>query len=80
MMDSPSTVSLGTMAESTLQPRAYQYEMFDRSMKRNVIVAVYLTDSFEISMVTTYRWILVAERHTCLSSSNLKNDSGGEDH
>ena len=54
-----------------LQPRDYQLEMFERSMKENVIVAVchFYAPSSELHIILTCdsRWTLAVEKLSCES-------------
>ena len=45
-----------------LQPRAYQIEMFQESMKQNTIVTVSFTSSLTPTVLRTYRWRLAVAR------------------
>ena len=52
--------------DSAFKPRAYQLEMLEESMRRNIIVAVRLSWFPFSSVANTLRWTLDQERHSCM--------------
>ena len=54
------------------RPRAYQLEMFEESMKRNVIIAVWRSVTLLVDGdLISCRWILEAGKHICIAITRL---------
>lgn len=65
--DGEPTVHKGLAGlDSAFKPRAYQLEMLEESMQRNIIVAVRLSWFPISSAANTLRWTLDQERHSCI--------------
>ncbi len=68
MEDIGGVVAETSATGSATQPRAYQLELFEESMKRNIIVTVRIENAGSISIEfsdVVPRWIQAVVRHKC---------------
>ena len=67
--DGEPSVHNGASGLGTLfKGRAYQLEMLEESMRRNIIVAVLFPRSLGFQRLIYFRWTLVQERRLCIAS------------
>jgi hypothetical protein len=75
--DSEGESSEAEVESKAMAARAYQLEMLEQSLKRNIIVAVSgeetLGDSDSV-LLTNSRWILGAARHKCKAMSTNSHE------